>query len=205
MAYDAARGVVVLFGGGVGGAPEGLLDDTWEYDGTTWTEVHPPTSPSARGHHAMAYDSAREVTVLFGGGGSPPYTTHGPPPGWDPTAADTWEYDGTTWTDVSPPTSPSSRGALAMAYDAGRSVVVLFGGVHVGMSSEEKINLHPYLLGTMTWEYDGASWTEINSVVTPPAQLGHVMVYDAARGAIVLLGSYGPDGRASPTWEYYGP
>ncbi|MBI3892296.1 MAG: hypothetical protein HY303_12305, partial [Candidatus Wallbacteria bacterium] len=35
MAYDATRGVTVLFGG----APSsgGLTNDTWEWNGTTWT------------------------------------------------------------------------------------------------------------------------------------------------------------------------
>src|SRR5690242_17994803 len=44
--------------------------------------------PSARSNHAMAYDTARGVTVLFGGadgnGGG--------------LGAETWEWDGTAWT-----------------------------------------------------------------------------------------------------------
>ena len=37
-----------------------------EWDGNTWTQVA-STGPSARGGHAMAYDSQRGPTVLFGG------------------------------------------------------------------------------------------------------------------------------------------
>lgn len=36
MVYDEARGVVVLFGGFA--ADETYLNDTWEYDGVTWTQ-----------------------------------------------------------------------------------------------------------------------------------------------------------------------
>ncbi|MCK4340256.1 MAG: hypothetical protein KAY37_00855 [Phycisphaerae bacterium] len=70
MAYDSARGVVVLFGGGLG--------DTWEWDGDQWA-YQSVSGPSPRCSHAMAYDSARGVTVLFGGTAGTTYS-------------DTWEY-----------------------------------------------------------------------------------------------------------------
>jgi hypothetical protein len=63
MTYDAARGRVVLFGGFDGSR----LGDTWEWDGTTWSEISHPVSPSARSSHAMAYDAARGRVILFGG------------------------------------------------------------------------------------------------------------------------------------------
>ena len=44
--------------------------------GQNWTKRTPTTSPSARGHFAMAYDGARQRVVLFGGQGF----------------NDTWEY-----------------------------------------------------------------------------------------------------------------
>ena len=37
MAYDAARGVTVLFGGDPEEADGRLLGDTWEWDGSRWT------------------------------------------------------------------------------------------------------------------------------------------------------------------------
>ena len=114
MAFDASRGVVVLFGEAV--RDERLVAETWEYDGTTWTQVATPTSPSVRTGHAMAFDTARDVVVLFGGSGRTGYLD------------DTWEYDGTTWTEVATPDSPSGRQGHAMAYDSARDVVVLFGG-----------------------------------------------------------------------------
>ncbi len=80
MAYDSARGVTVLFGGW-----DGAYDDeTWEWDGNTWT-LRATTGPSPRYYHAMAYDSLRAVCVLFGGlDGS--------------TDGETWEWFNTTWT-----------------------------------------------------------------------------------------------------------
>ena len=66
MAYDAATGTVVLFGGT---NRHGLLGDTWTWNGTTWTEQTPATSPPARSQAMMAYDAATGTPVLFGGSG----------------------------------------------------------------------------------------------------------------------------------------
>jgi hypothetical protein len=66
MAYDAATGTVVLFGGF---RTVRLWADTWTWDGSTWTQQHPVPSPSARTAASMAYDAATSTVVLFGGGG----------------------------------------------------------------------------------------------------------------------------------------
>jgi len=79
MAYDAARNRVVLFGGK---SSLSLLKDTWEWDGTNWTQATPWMSPSARLDHAMAYDVRRRRMVLFGGTNSG-YSLN-----------DMWEYPG---------------------------------------------------------------------------------------------------------------
>src|SRR5579862_6826043 len=63
MAYDAARGETVLFGGITAGS---FSDDTWEWNGTVWTQ-RTASGPSPRSRHAMAYDAGHGVTVLFGG------------------------------------------------------------------------------------------------------------------------------------------
>jgi hypothetical protein len=67
MAYDVARGQVVLFGGFDNSAN---LNDSWVWDGTNWTKKSPVTSPPPRNSHALVYDAAREQVVLFGGGGN---------------------------------------------------------------------------------------------------------------------------------------
>ena len=65
MAYDAATGNIVLFGGGING--HGVQNVTWVWDGTTWTKQAPATSPPARDAASMAYDAATGNVVLFGG------------------------------------------------------------------------------------------------------------------------------------------
>jgi hypothetical protein len=90
-----------------------------------WVQQSPGTSPPARIYHAMAYDAAHGQVVLFGGvvpnGPNPPTTIFN----------DTWVWDGSNWTNVTPANSsnsPSARLLAGMAYDAARGKVVLFGG-----------------------------------------------------------------------------
>src|SRR5262245_8173028 len=64
LAYDAARGNVVLFGGQT---QDGLRNDTWTWDGATWTQHTTAHAPSPRRYFGMAYDAAHGQVVLFGG------------------------------------------------------------------------------------------------------------------------------------------
>ena len=114
MAYDSARGVVVLFGGLDGAEVKG---DTWEWDGFHWTQKTPFNSPPPRYGHAMAYDSGRGVTVLTGGNTGSSF------------AFGTWEWNGTNWTSRIPSSIFSARARHAMAYDSVRHVTVMFGGI----------------------------------------------------------------------------
>jgi hypothetical protein len=49
MAYDVARGKVVLFGGW----GSVVYQDTWEWDGIGWSQLHPVHRPPARKGHAQ--------------------------------------------------------------------------------------------------------------------------------------------------------
>lgn len=117
MAYDAARGVTILFGGR---ADNRSLGDTWEWDGTKW-ELRSTTGPAPRFDHAMAYDSDRHVTVLYGGVGG----------------SGTWEWDGVVWVRRTPFISPGFRLAHSMVYDSTRGVTLLFSGLGPGSPNSE--------------------------------------------------------------------
>ena len=117
MAYDAATGNAVLFGGsGRSHHHHGFFGDTWTWDGLTWTKQAPAAHPSARFGASMAYDKATGDTVLFGGGDG----VH--------LFSGTWTWDGSTWTKQAPAAHPSARQSASMAYDAATGNIVLFGG-----------------------------------------------------------------------------
>jgi len=87
-----------------------------ELEHATWQRAQPGT-PLARRGPSLAYDAARRRLVLFGGSYNGVFL------------GDTWEWDGATWTNVTPPTiSPPARAYARLAYDASRHVAVLFGG-----------------------------------------------------------------------------
>ena len=86
-------------------------------------------------------------------------------------------------------TPPSGRYAHAMAYDAARHQVVLFGGC---CYSDDP------------WEWDNTRWTLKNPTARPSARYEHAMVYDSSRQVMVLFGGYEPSGYLNDTWEYDG-
>ncbi|MBN2491399.1 MAG: hypothetical protein JXQ29_11180 [Planctomycetes bacterium] len=96
------------------------------------------------------------------------------------------------WIPRYPTTSPSARYYHAMACDALRHRVVLFGGSpNVGGLND-------------TWEWDGTNWTQRTPATSPPARAYHAMVFDAARGRVLLFGGAGAAGALSDTWEWDG-
>ena len=64
MAFDAANGTVVLFGGN---GRSRSLGDTWIWDGSVWTQAHPSTSPPALSGAQMTFDPVSHDLLLVGG------------------------------------------------------------------------------------------------------------------------------------------
>ncbi len=183
LAFHAFSRRVVLFGGHGGTAS---LSDTWEWDGNEWTQRFPTDSPSARFHFGMTYDSARQRIVLFGGVNDA-----------GTLLSDTWEWDGNEWTQRFYQRGPSGRFASgALAFDAIRGRVVLFGGAGQGQIPMAD-----------TWEWNGSnsSWVERIPANSPPPRYLHSMVYDAARTCILLFGGVPESGfPLNDTWEWDG-
>jgi hypothetical protein len=163
---------VVLFGGF---GSSGYLGDTWEWDGSNWTQKFPETSPAARYRPAMA--TRGSTVVLFGGMDSSGNLL-----------SDTWEWDGTNWSLKTPSTNPPARYVHAMVTLG--STVILFGGYdYVSYLND-------------TWEWDGNNWSLKSSVDNPSGRLLPAM---ATRGSTaVLFGGYGGAGPLSDTWEWDG-
>lgn len=203
-AYDSARRRVVLFGGLPNAHEDGAVSDTWLWDGSTWSGALPMTSPSRRFAAALVDDPARGEVVLFGGEDYR-YSL----------LSDTWVWNGTSWTQRCGPgqerCGPSPRMLHAMAYDADRKRVVMFGG---GKTVVEPALVHVGAARSDTWEWDGTAWQETcgETSGTPcalPGLRGASMVYDPVRKRIVLYGGegdrVGDDANLiDRVWEYDG-
>ncbi|HEX6107105.1 MAG TPA: kelch repeat-containing protein [Gemmatimonadales bacterium] len=184
MAYDSARAEVVLFGGnrvlfGDSTRPVALLGDTWVLRDGVWLRMA-VEGPSPRAEAAVAYDSGRRTTVLFGG-------YHVSDSGARSRLGDTWEWDGRRWTRASV-TGPSPRSGAAMAYDPGLGAVVLFGGSGGPLGD--------------TWSWDGREWKRL-AVPLAPGRFNTTMTLDPASRRLVRFGGWTGETRASDTWELH--
>ncbi len=178
--YDEARDRLVLTMGSYHGplAPASL--ETWEHAGAL--QQLAVTNPPARtGHHAW-YDRTRQRTVLHGGRDKFGNYLH-----------DTWEFDGTSWTQRSSVMPAPDRVAAAIAYDPGRNRAVLFGGA-VSASFQD------------TWEWDGAAWSQRFPPNVPPSRANHCMAYDPISQRVILFGgaSYPGQIALADTWAFDG-
>ncbi len=124
------------------------LGDTWEWDGAAWREVA-RDGPPPRARHRMAFDGNTETVLLYGGNAPPTE----PREGFD-LLQDTWSWDGSRWTEHHAE-GPGPRFMHAMAWDAARRRVVLYGG-----GREERDGTHRVSTSLDdTWEWDGARWS----------------------------------------------
>ena len=84
----------------------------------------------------------------------------------------------------------------AMAFDADRSQLVLFGG-----QSPDDANV----LSDATWLWDGLRWSRATPAMHPSARSGHKMIFDQYRGRVLLVGGMGESGKSLvDTWEWDG-
>ena len=118
-------------------------NNLYAFDGHSWTP-HPPsgTWPPAICLPSFAGDPQRHVLVLFGGNLGTGIT---PPP------ADTWIFDGTSWTKRTAAQSPPARYDAPMVYDVYHHDLVLFGGQGLSQGQSGPLN--------DTWTWDGTGWT----------------------------------------------
>lgn len=130
----------------------------------------------------MAYDAARDRTVLFGG------------VVWENDtwrySNDTWEWDGSVWVEATPTASPTGLEGHTLAFDSSQSRVVLFGGEVTSFYQGD------------TWLYDGATWTLTPYTPSPVARTRHG--FGDARNGLLAFGGYMNDYPFYPedTWVY---
>lgn len=144
LVYDNIRRRFVLFGGQTRtpdqSAQQIFLNDTWEWDGTTWL-FRATNGPAPRSRPSMAFDSRRGVTVMTGG-----FLNTA-----DPTPGAVWEWDGVSWQMRTPTNGPAtnySQDTGAMVYD----------------SFHRKILFGPSVGEQYGWTFrswDGTNWTTV--------------------------------------------
>lgn len=117
MVYDQHTEHIVLFGGITNSYySQYCLNDTWEFDGTKWTQVETEIAPPFRQGGMMVYNPDIDRVVLVGGSCD------------NVIFNDVWEYDGSTWEQRKINDCPLTRQNAAHSYDPTRKRFVICGG-----------------------------------------------------------------------------
>lgn len=177
MTYDRIRDRLVLFGGYDAGTSS--TDQTWEWDGTAWTQRTPAVSPDPRYSCSLVYDEQSRQVVLLGGDSNVSNSDR-------LTRRETWQWDGLNWQETTPPL-PDPRTEAALVYERHTGRLLQFGG---------RVSLQfPNSVRDELWAYDDAvGWQLLPQNTAPPPSAGHTMAYDERRSLTVLCGQ--------GLWEY---
>lgn len=187
MAGDVARGNLLLFGGAVrNGSSVTAFDDTWSWNGSTWTNLAPAVHPSARCGHALAYHRPSQRVVLFGGNDGTTQQTG------------TWSWDGVAWSLAAPTTSPPLRSTGRMVGTA--QDLVLFGGSTWTSSPYQAVDLDD------TWTWNGTDWAQVVTAHRPPARRYHTMAYEEDLQQVFVFSGLPGTSQALPgdLWRFDG-
>lgn len=199
MCYDEANDKVVLFGGYDGSVS---FQDTWLWDGVTWTEVFPAHSPAGNPdpgeinycgfQNSMCFDQANGNVVLQTNNGKVKAAPHLA----GPFLPETWVWDGSDWTQLLPVTNPPALIGQGMCYDQANGYVLMYGGGYTEFPS------NPY---RNTWKWDGTDWTLLVAGRTG-AGTGMGQCFDEMNNQVV---QYGGDARDAAhlyhdTWTWNG-
>ncbi|HUP60430.1 MAG TPA: kelch repeat-containing protein [Thermoanaerobaculia bacterium] len=225
MTYRAANGTVVV-NGGVCSIETSPLEQTWEWDGTNWTEVK--TVPFSRSvGQAIAYDSLRDAIVTFGG-----FLAFQTTPN-----SFTSLFRNDNWRLAFATVRPVPRSLFAFATDTVTRTIWMFGGLNeFGSSYMAELwgyrngqwfslalsgapvdcsapmaafdaNRGKLVLncgGLTTFEFDGSKWNLLAPRNNPPSRRFAAMVYDETLKRVVLFGGYDGLNYRNDTWTFDG-
>jgi len=225
-AYDPVSHKVVIFSGYDASS---YLQETWTYDGSTWTLESPPVSPPARAGATMAYDAPTQKLVLFGGFNGN-------------YLGDTWLWDGatSTWTNANPASAPQAVTGPMLFTDPLNGHVDVYGGFKppfyqsttyqwtgttwqqlfpstspfaraAGVVALDRQHHYAVLYGglgsvnpTNTWTFDGNDWTLQSPATQPPLRYYSTAAYEPHIGNVVLFGGGSGGSDINDTWRWTG-
>ncbi|MCI4320366.1 MAG: PKD domain-containing protein [Thermoplasmata archaeon] len=196
MAYDAADGYLVLYGG-IPASNSCCFNDTWTFTAGNWTDVtssspNGSNTPGARYVAGFAYDPVDHYLVLYGGSTAL---------GCVSAMNDTWKFVAGNWTLLNDNgTNPGHRGGQMMLWYPPANALLVVGGCDPAVVAG---NGHH----NDTWEFAGGNWTVVNTPASPGHRGDSWMVWDPVYHYLVLFGglydnTYGGNAPINDTWLY---
>lgn len=223
MAYDAPRQRMVLHGGATSASNYPQPDDTWLFDGTTWSNASVTPRPPSRLFPTLFFNaSIAEVELLGGEFGAPKL-------------ADEWHWNGVRWQQRVLAPDPGLRESSVTADPNGDRLVLYKPGATMsetwtfdGFAWQQVAAGPPPRVGAAfcagptdaflfggggpgngpvfneLWRWNGASWSQV-VVPSPPPRGGAAMAFDVARNELVLFGGLGATNQVlGDTWVFDG-
>jgi hypothetical protein len=150
LVYDATDGYTLMYGGW--GVQKGIknkaLNDSWEFLGGVWKQLHPLTNPGLRWFVGMTFDSRDGYILQFGG-----INDSGVKSNWN-TPPYTWTYHAGTWTNVTNLSdAPGHRFAEGLVDDPAAGNVLMFGGLNSTAVVAHSLS--------DTWTFSSTVWKNI--------------------------------------------
>lgn len=184
MTYDPLSGGVVLFGGTSGDAKNPEPRSLWSWDGTRWRCLS-SEGPPGRDAPELAFDAERRRLILFGGRtrvGDRQFRV----------LTDTWEWDGTRWTQIDSVGAGPRRLHQVLGYDPSRRAVILHGGLDTDDRGRPLSD---------TWRWTGARWEQL-SLGNPPIGPENQNALMSTDGGVMLLMQVKDSTRCPPSGRW---
>ena len=169
--------------------------EVYEYDGREFRQLPTPTTgPGTREEAHVAFHRESGRFIAFGGLVGYDFN-NGNPLGTD--LDETWAFDGTAWTRLSPARAPPPRSSFAFT-QAPQGGLLLYGGYE--LATDRALS--------DVWHFDGVQWTQLAN--GPPPRYWPAVAFDEVRNEVVVFGggdfdSVRPNGgELSETWVYDG-
>lgn len=196
MVYDQKLKKTVLFGGFSG---NNYNDQTWTWDGSSWTEVkiNDRDRPGRRGLMAMWYDPLAQKTILYGGFGRQSIDDD------IERFSDMWAFDGSKWTKLNVTETPGMRFGPQIAVNPTTGRLLLFGGLRAQQLDEDSIT---QFFDNDTWEWDGSTsrWTRLTPPRSPSVRQNGTLAWDPLAGEMVLFSGHANGFYRSDVWTWNG-
>ena len=171
--YDPAHDNTLFFGGARERGT--FLNDTWTWDGSTWTH-HQTTSPPHRSFAAATFHADRGTIVLHGGRGNE-HITH----------SDTWEWNGSSWKELEAKSLHQSDHHQIIYLEREKKIIA-FGG----WNGED--------VSGNTWMWNG-TWKQVTTE-GPRKRAAFGMTYDNPEKRVILFGGLWIDGQYADLWQW---
>ena len=172
-AFDSASGQFIAFGGtgnDTNGEPVDL-DETWNWTGTTWQQLHPALTPPAGGC-STTYDPTRKLIVMLVAGTATGGNTQ------------TWAWNGTNWSHLADPPAVVNPMGFAFNADTGLDMTYAGQGTCTTLGPMEA----QCVQNNQTWTFNGSTWSQAPAANNPAPGASWTASYDDATHQYVIIG-----------------